>query len=57
MGVTLTEGGVTLRGDMLLTTTTLLFQRAEPSLSWLGATQKIRIGGGINNGFPVSGTE
>ena len=34
------RGGVTLRGDMLLTTTTPLSQRTEPSPLWFGTLAK-----------------
>ena len=48
MGVTLSEGGgVTSKGDMLLTTTTLLSQRAPPSPLWRGLYLEIRIGRGL----------
>ena len=40
-------GGVTLRGDMLLTTTTPFSQRARPSPLWSGTFPKRRMGRGI----------
>ena len=43
MGVTLSEGGVTSKGDMLLTTTTHFSQRAEPSPLWSKVSPKRRI--------------
>ena len=46
MGVTLSEGGVTLRGDMLFATKTLFSQRAEHSPVWFGTSPKHRIRGG-----------
>ncbi len=39
MGVTLSEGGVTWKGDMILTTTTLISQRAEPTPLWSGLSR------------------
>ena len=46
MGVTLSEEGVTLRNDMLLTTATLPSQKAESSLLWYKLCPKGRIGRG-----------
>ena len=46
MTVTLSEGGVTSKGDMLLTTTTPFSQRAEPSPLWSKASPKRRDWGG-----------
>ena len=43
MSVTLSEGGVTSKGDMLLTTTTLFSQRAETSPLSFGTLPKRRI--------------
>ena len=46
-------GGVTLRGDMLLTTTTPFSQRADPSPLWVGTFPKRRMGRGITR-IPAS---
>ena len=61
MTVTLSEGGgVTSKGDMLLTTTTPFSQRAEPSPLWSKASPKRRIApvmGGPGESSPRSGFE
>ena len=44
MGVPLSEGGVTLKGDMIVTPTTPFPQRAEPSPLWWGTFAKRRTG-------------
>ncbi len=54
MGVTLSEGGVTLKGDMILTPTTLLSQRAEPPRRCGGGIFRNAASDAGQHGFPAS---
>ena len=56
MSVTLAEGGVTSRGDMLLTTTTLFSQTAEPSPLWEWFSRNTTVDA-ESHGFPASATK